>query len=305
MDMMTTTLEAMFSQEKAYHCQDYILQDNHNDPQWLVWRTGLLSHDDLAMNRAFRTTMVGWSQQVIDFIGMRRETVEYALSFFDRYLQCPEASTALRDRVTFQLAFVTCTYMAIKLHEPTAMSPKIFAKLSQGNYCFQQIERMEFNILKALGWRVNPPTGTAFVRQILSLFPDKLLPPTMKNTVCDLAKVQIDLVLGDYRFVPIKRSTLAMACLFNAFESLQYDEHFLEMTLAQQQSLQASVLYKESMDQVPFVRHSLYQVMAALPQNAGFVHGGIRSPGLYEMASKRASCEQHSPRSVYNSNFIR
>jgi Cyclin, N-terminal domain/Cyclin, C-terminal domain len=299
MENDTMALDSMLSQEEtAYHCRDYILQDSHHDPQWLVLRAALATHEDLVMNRAFRSTMIAWSQQLIDFMGMRRETVEFAASFFDRFLQTASAHDALKDRVTFQLAFVTCTYMAIKLHEATAMSPRVFSKLSQGSYCIKQIERMERVILNAIGWRVNPPTPTSFAREILSLFPQTVLPAELKNTVYDLAKVQLELVLEDYRFVNIKKSAIAVASILNALESLQQNTPFLGTALAHHASM------FNNFEDIPLIRRHLYQLIAGLPSNPSFsCQTGSPSCRSVDMAQKHAIGQRHSPRSVHHTSI--
>jgi hypothetical protein len=299
MENATMTLDAMICQEEtAYHCRDYILQDSHHDPRWLASRAALATHEDLAINRAFRSTMIAWAQQLIDFMGMRRETIEFAASFFDRFLQTSSAHDALKDRVTFQLAFATCTYMAIKLHEATTMSPRVFSKLSQGSYCIKQIERMERVILDAIGWRVNPPTATSCAREILSLFPQAVLPTELKNTVYDLAKVQLELVLEDYRFVIIKKSAIALASILNALESLQQNSQYLGIALANHTST------FNIFEEIPLIQRHLYQLIAGLPSDPSFSsQTGSPSCRSVDMAQKHSIGKRHSPRSVYNTGI--
>jgi Cyclin, N-terminal domain/Cyclin, C-terminal domain len=296
MEDTTMTLGAMLSQEEtAYVCREHILQDSHHDPRWLALRATLANQEDLVMNRAFRSTMIAWAHHFADFMTMRRETIEFAASFFDRFLHTSSGRDALKDRVTFQLAFVTSMYMAIKLHEATAMSPRVFSKLSQGSYCIKQIERMERVILNAIQWRVNPPTATAFVREILSLLPQNVLPQELENAVYDLAKVQVELVLGDYRFVTMKKSTVALASIVNALESLQQDTNLLGIALAHHTNM------LNNYEEIDRIRRYLYQVIAGIPSNPCFSsQAGSPYCRSADMANSHATgtSQRHSPRSV-------
>lgn len=295
-----STLDAMLSQEDAYICKDYILRDRDCDDA-----SSVLSEDEVLFNRACRSAMLRWCNQVIDFVKFQRETVEYALSYFDRF-QTASAMEAYRDRPNFQLAFVTCLYLAIKLHEPTTMSPEIFSRLSQGEYRIPDIEQMEATILQALAWRLNPPTTLAFVREFLALLPTSQLPATLMHTVYDLAQVQTELTLEDYRFSSIRKSTVAVAALMNALESLRSDEH-ITWSLARRANLSL-----RDLEDVTQARTLLYQVIADAPQNvAGLfccgttsstssLHTGGPSCRVLGKAARRGSCQHNSPRSVYN-----
>lgn len=239
------TMQAMLLQEEhVYCCRDFILQDA---PQQIGAGFTFASPEErLELNRAYRCTMVGWAQDVTDFMHFQRETAEYAASYFDRFLQTASAPAsalsstrqnngknvarqALQDLATFRLAFIACVYTAVKMHEPTTMTPFQFSKLSQGVYSPSQIVEMEARIVFAIHWRLNPPTALSFVRQYLTalepLPPQPLLlAPTGKGamTLLDLARVQLELTLGDYRFVTIKKSILALAALMNGMDSLHH-----------------------------------------------------------------------------------
>ena len=289
---MSSPLEAMRSQEDTcYQCKGYVLRDRigYSTPPYL----GI---EELLSNRSFRGTMVDWAYRILDLADCHRETADYSSSYFDRYLQSPPGTKALSDQPTFQLAFVTSLYIAIKMHESASMPPQLFSKLSRGIYTREQIQDMEVVILNAIGWRLNPPTALAFVRQLLTLVSLNDLPTTMRLTVYDLAKVQIELVLSDYRFVSFKKSVLAMTGILNALESLQYSPSF------GYKLIQCAGMVNEEKE-ISQVRTALYQVIAKLPHNigAGYSSSGNHLSGsfcrdLELMARGRASC--NSPRSV-------
>ena len=89
------------------------------------------------------------------------------MNMVDRYLLSYEPQTSCsttpdaaqdngytHDRHHYQLLTVTALYIAIKINEPVAMDPKIFAATSGEIYSVQEIEDMEQTILKGLEWRV-------------------------------------------------------------------------------------------------------------------------------------------------------
>jgi len=237
------TIQAMLLQEEhVYCCRDFILS-----PQIGAGFT-FVNEESLELHRAYRCTMVGWAQDVTDFMHFQRETAEYAVSFFDRFLQTASSTKStsissanngnnvarrtLKDLATFRLAFIACVYTAVKMHEPTTMTPTQFSKLSKGVYSPSQIVEMEAHIVFAIQWRLNPPTALSFVREYLAVLEPlppqpSLLAPTGKSTMTllDLARVQFELILGDYRFVTIKKSTLALAALMNGMDSLHHHNH--------------------------------------------------------------------------------
>jgi hypothetical protein len=75
--------------------------------------------------------------------------------------------------------------MAVKIHEPEAMDPDTVSTLSRGTYSAHDIENMELQILKALEWRVNPPTSVSFARQLLALLPDDVYIEAARNNLAD------------------------------------------------------------------------------------------------------------------------
>uniref|UniRef100_A0A7S1UN00 Cyclin N-terminal domain-containing protein n=1 Tax=Grammatophora oceanica TaxID=210454 RepID=A0A7S1UN00_9STRA len=149
----------------------------------------------------WRRKITEWSYRVVDHFRIDREVVLVAMNYFDRFLalhstssanhtcQCPACQRAVDSR-TFQLAAMTCLYLAIKLHAEslentdgrTFRGRKIkissFVDLSRGQFTAEDLASMERIILATLQWKVNPPTSSLLVTYLLRLMPSQVAYPT-------------------------------------------------------------------------------------------------------------------------------
>ena len=201
-----STVEVMIMQEKAYLAADYLHQSMPEVP-------AVNGPQSSAVDVDCRIKMSEWCYQVVDFCKFNRETVSVAMNFLDRYLCTPVGSAALNDRKVFQLAAMTCLYTAIKTVEPEAMEPKIVSGLSRGTYTEQQVTDMEFSILNAIQWRMNPPTALAFVHHFLAL-----MDVDVTDAVFEMAKFQTELAVNEYSFIGVAPSSIAFAAIANAMQ---------------------------------------------------------------------------------------
>lgn len=303
---LPSSLGVMRYQEvSCYHIQDYVLDGSVDYAAAAATTTNpdvsgppYLDIEELESNRSFRGTMVKWAYQILDLVNCQRETADYALSYFDRFLGSTQGSVALCDRPTFQLAFVSCLYSSVKLHEASTMSPVVFSKLSRWTYDEQEIQEMEIIILKSIEWRMNPPTALSFVRQLLGLISLVDLPITSRLAAYDLAKVQIEVVLSDYRFVCVKKSVLAVAAVMNALEGLQYPPSF-GLGLMNRAGMQ-----NEDQEELSNVRDALYQAVSSHPHDIAGYSGIGNSSGYPKQDMELAIGDEggtsgDSPRSVF------
>jgi hypothetical protein len=180
---------------------------------------GNLSHSnyDIVATASSRMKMCKWCYQVVDYFKFSRETVQIGMSYFDRFLATPQGRRCLEDRSAFQLACITCMYVAIKVHEPIELDASLLCELSRGAYSVSEITQMEKVILQELQWRVNPPTATAFVQHIFSLLPSSSFDKKCERLRSALH--QAELSVFDYSLVftatPFK---IAAAAVLNAIE---------------------------------------------------------------------------------------
>jgi len=129
-------------------------------------------------------------------------------------------SDFLLDRNKFQPAVMTAFYTADKVHERHALNPRFVTKLSRGLHSKEEVEAMEFRMLDAIQWRVNPPTALSFARHLLDLVPSVLIDGSTRETAMELAKYQVELAVSCYDLSLEKTSPTAFSSLLNSIESI-------------------------------------------------------------------------------------
>lgn len=241
-----------------------------------------------------RSKICGWFVQVVDFCKFRRETVEIALSFLDRFLLSPQGAGARTDRTTYQLASMTALYTAVKIHEAEAMDPKLVSKLSRGAYSPSEIEEMEQILLTGLQWRVNPPTTMSFVRELMNLIPQETMDIETRNALVDVTKLQIELTMGCEALFKTPASLVAVAALQNSLASLPIDGQLSEYILY----VFSNALQWDSRDlAVMNVQNVMYEAVTQSSSDQVV----ILRPCEANHQSNKCECRsspEHSPRSV-------
>jgi hypothetical protein len=211
-----------------------------------------------------RHAMVSWSYQIVDYCNFKRETAAISMSFLDRFCASPGGQYVILDRHEFQLAAMTALYTAVKIHEQQAMDPQLIANLSRGAHTKEAVEQMEFRMLNAIQWRVNPPTAMAFMKHFLDLVPLHILEDQTRTTVIDLAQYQVELAVCDYNLGMQQASSIAFASLLNAIENLD-DGHLLS-------NFEGAVVHASEIDsrsyQFSDIRIRLYESIAERPGTA-------------------------------------
>jgi len=148
-----------------------------------------------------------------------REVVAVSLSLFDRYLatrgnDC-NGNLAL-------LTSLTTLHIAIKLNDSTKkIKLSTLSNLSRGQFGPKHIEKMEWEVLKALQWKLHPPTQSTFVSHLLLFLPSEVNPAARKS-LNDLSKYLTELAVCDSYFVDINNSVVAFAAIVNVLEDMNY-----------------------------------------------------------------------------------
>jgi hypothetical protein len=145
------------------------------------------------------------------------------MNCLDRFMSTASGQEILFNRSLYQLAAMTALYSSVKIHEQEAIDPQLMSSLSNGIHSAQAVEAMESKMLTAIQWRVNPPTAMSFVRSMIDLLPSDCIDSCSKETILDVARVQIELIVNKYEFCTSDASSIALACVLNAIESLTDD----------------------------------------------------------------------------------
>jgi hypothetical protein len=169
--------------------------------------------------------MVRWCYTIAQACHFQKETVEITMSIMDRYVAVKSDSLML-DALQYQLSCIACMYTASKVHEPECLTLQQMEHLCGGRFTHQQIQDTEYQILTAIQWRVNPPTAIAFVRCLLELsLPESHSLPDNRMRILEVVEAQIELALADELFFPVEASSLALAALMNAVQSVLQHSH--------------------------------------------------------------------------------
>lgn len=217
-DETLATIEVMRRQEEnAYTVGDYLSRVPAS-----------VTVEDPPVDAQCRVVMQRWCKDIAQYCGYNGETVDIAMMCLDRFMCTADGYSVLLDRGQYQLAVMTALYTVVKVHEHEAMDPKLVSSLSQGAHAPEAVEAMEKRMLNALQWRVNPPTPMSFVQKILDLVPEDLMNEEERLAIIDLTKFQIELAMGQYQFSILPASSIAIASLLNAVESMSSNQAFVK-----------------------------------------------------------------------------
>jgi len=172
----------------------------------------------------WRRKICQWSFRVIDHFRLDREIVSVGMNLLDRFLVsyvppsyassnssspnmtltpaaaskkclCPTCKRSF-DSQTYQLAAMTCIYLAIKIHIDNGSDDdynrrkqfqvETFADLSRGMFNVADICALEETVLHTLEWKVSVSTPMTFVNYLLTLIPAREAAPTAPHNRSDL-----------------------------------------------------------------------------------------------------------------------
>lgn len=215
-------MEVMFWQELTqYRTTDY-LQANH-----------LIEVDaDSIMGEQWRTRMCEWAYQLVDHFDFPRHIVGNATNLLDRYLaqyfSAAQNGVPRIHKKQFQLVTMCCLYVAMKINGSSRIPVSYMVQLSRGTVQEEELVAMEMELLRALSWRVMPPTAFDFLKHYLHLLqpasamcmdaPDTMVKSPRITALEDLSAFLVELSVLDYYFVNFRPSTVAVAALLNAMD---------------------------------------------------------------------------------------
>ncbi len=197
---------------------------------------GYLDHsDDPSMiTAADRMKLVDWCYSIVDHCQYSRETVAMAMDRVDQFLSMPSFTTeaaqmgdeALHSQHKFQLLTIAALYSSIKVTETAAKSMDTFAAMCCSIHSVEEIERVERILLGGLSWADDDPTAYQVGHSIFSLLVPYLdLPEATWSFLIDEMQYQTELAVRDYYFSTQRTSTIALAAVSNAIDSINHKPH--------------------------------------------------------------------------------
>lgn len=166
----------------------------------------------------FRDDICDWCYQLIDHCDIDRGVVGIALAYFDRYLTL---HTSMNEALV-QLVAMTSLYLAVKVHSTKKISVSCMASLSKDNFRVDQITKMEICIIKALRWRLNPPTPFIYLTVAGPLIDDFVDEEDTSTNVKELSRYLVELSVCDGDFIDKKPSSIAYAAILVALDVLSF-----------------------------------------------------------------------------------
>ena len=190
----------------------------HQEDGPYLYKSYLLHCEDAQLNFTWRQKIIQWSYNVVDHFELSREVVAISLNLFDRFLatrgnKC-DGNLAL-------LTSLTTLHLAIKLHDTKKIRLSTLADLSRGQFGANHIEEMEWVILKALNWKLHPPTAYSFIFHLLVFLPQEVNPGVRKE-LFELSRYLTELAACDSTLVDAKASTVAFASILNVMDDMSY-----------------------------------------------------------------------------------
>lgn len=249
-------ISTMLTQEQYYLCHDYLNIGKHSAHHMMQF-----DRCDL-IDETCRAKMTEWCFHVVDCTNLRRETVSIAMGYLDRFLcsSSLRAERARRDRKEYQLAAMTSLYIAVKINEPLEMDAGLVSRLSRGLHTAAEITALEHEMLVALSWRMCEPCPHQICNYLIELLPDEAI--AVKPTLYDFCHFQTELATGDYAYVPLRRSIVAVASVLNALEGINQQELLFEERMRFVDSVTRAVDYDICSPLVNAVRIRLLESFA-------------------------------------------
>ena len=182
----------------------------------------------------WRQQMLDWSYLVMDSFGIDREVVAVAFNLLDRYVAKEIKSNIPITREDFQLFSMTCLFIGVKLLEsfPRKLTADALVDMSRGFYSSEDIALTEQEILKTLGFYLNPTSVVGFCRIYWNMFP-----LTVSSSFKASCQAMAEIALADTFFMTKKASTIGLAAVLRAARMEGFQDSITNEFLAQIQDV--------------------------------------------------------------------
>jgi len=129
----------------------------------------------------WRKQIVEWMYVLVKFCKLRHEATAAAVHYLDTAVWASASSSSSSISISlvqtprdYQLCAMAALHLALKVYDsPTVRVIKLsdLVKLGGGQFTEDDIVQKEHDLLRALRWRINPPTANCFLQRYLELVP--------------------------------------------------------------------------------------------------------------------------------------
>jgi hypothetical protein len=171
------------------------------------------SNDDVDVDVLdyWRTMLIEWMYQVVDFSHVKRETIGVAVYLFDICIdQVIQDKTC---KTSFQLAAATSMQLAVKTHDCKVIKHKDLTILGRGMFTERDVTDMELQIIQACNWYLHPPSTYCFLNQYMKLMH---ISTDTKNRIYQIAMIITELLISEKQYKAYPPSIAAYASMLLA-----------------------------------------------------------------------------------------
>lgn len=195
------------------------------------------------VNPEWRARIAKWSYSVVDHFHLSRECVAVSMNIFDRYFARKTYDANNVDADAVLLVSCATLSIAVKLMEVDVLSLETLSRFSRGKYTTNQILDMEWTVVTALDFYLNPPTAISFASHLLLLLPNEINERD-RHELYESTRFAVELSVADSFFVGNKPnpSIIAAAAIIISLEgsalsgstlSMMKEIHYLDVILKQ------------------------------------------------------------------------
>ena len=121
----------------------------------------------------WRRQIVEWMYILVKHCKLKHEATAAAVYYLDVAVLCTSSSLVQSPR-DYQLCAMTALHLALKVYDsPSIRVVKLscLVKLGNGEFTEDDIIQKEQDLVRALRWRINPPTADCFLQRYFELLP--------------------------------------------------------------------------------------------------------------------------------------
>jgi hypothetical protein len=188
-------------------------------------------HRDFTLQEPFiglwRKQIIEWMYAIVNFCKLRHEAVAVASYYLDTCV----SKGVIVSAGDYQLAAMTALYLALKVFDsPTQRLIQLdsLVKLGNGGFDEAAVVKMEKKMLRALNWRLHPPTPDCFVQQYMQLLPADTSSAT-RSKIEEASLLVLEVAISRERFLSTEPSVLGFTSMLVAIEGIEE----LEMSMMQ------------------------------------------------------------------------